>query len=388
MRLRKLVLCLVEVAALVAAGAGAASRPAVRVDLADLPGNTWVEVKPKYEGAPNGGQVFPMGWNNKGAYDPQSGRVLVFERWYDEVRKGTIYANAVLAYDPATNVCTVLKVNNWKKVDTNGYRTAPMPENAADPTPVDRHPLGSVAVATDRNALYLVNGLNQTAPGNHPNDTWAFDLTKRTWTQVAARGPGKPHPPNVTCDVMTCDPQNKVLVLFTSAGEGTQTWLLDPAKGEWKAQPRDESAKGVLVQAAGIACDSKRGLVVCFGGGRQFDTASGTLLTYSVAQNRWTRLKDCPAKIAAPGFDYDSKHDVFLAIIRGATWAYSPERDEWTEVAKTGVPTSAWKSITYNAAHDVFVYQGGTWDKPLWMLFRYAPPGSAAASAPAERPKG
>jgi len=343
-------------------------------ELGSLAPNIWVEVKPKYEGAPKGGQIFPMGWNNKGAYDPQSKRVLVMDRWYDPVRVDTIYANAVLAYDPAGNVCTVLKLNNWKREAAGGgYRTTPLPENTQDPTPVDRHPLGSVALDTDRGALYLVNGLNQTAGGGHPNDTWNFDLAKRAWTKVAGAGSGKPHPRHVTCDVMTYDPKNKALVLFTSAGEGTQAWLLDPATGEWKSQPADPSAKGVAVQAAGIGYDAKRGLVVCFGGGRQFDTASGSLWAYSVAENKWKRLKDCPAKANAPGFDYDSKNDVFLAIFGGATWAYSPASDAWAEISKAGVPTMAWKSITYDAAHDVFVYQGGTWDKPAWMLFRYAP---------------
>jgi hypothetical protein len=46
-------------------------------ELDKLQPNAWTDVKPKYEGAPNGGQIFPMGWNNKGTYDPQSKRVLL-----------------------------------------------------------------------------------------------------------------------------------------------------------------------------------------------------------------------------------------------------------------------------------------------------------------------
>jgi len=77
-------------------------------DLTSLPPNKWVDVTPKYVGAPDGGQLFPMGWNNKGAYDPASKRTVTMDRWYDKVRTDTIYANAALAYDPLTNVCTVL----------------------------------------------------------------------------------------------------------------------------------------------------------------------------------------------------------------------------------------------------------------------------------------
>lgn len=360
-------------------------------DLAALPANTWVEVTPKYEGAPSGGQIFPMGWNNKGAYDPQSKRVLVMDRWYDKLRSDTIYANAVLAYDPALNVCTVIKVSNWKKEGTpaGGYKTVTLPEEAADPTPLDRHPLGSVAFSPDRNTLYLANGLNQTGPAGHPNDSWAFDLNKKAWTKIGEGGSGKAHPPHLTCDVMTYDAQAKAVVLFSSAQGKTQAWLLDSTKSEWKVQPQDASAAGIAVQGSGIAYDSKRGLIACFGGGGQYDSSSGQLCVYSTAQNKWKRLKDCPAAANAAGFDYDSKNDAFLAIFGGATWVYSAAADTWTELLKDGVPAFPWKSSTYAAAHDVFVYQGGTWDKPVWKLLRYRPAQAVAAPAklPASQPK-
>ena len=60
-----------------------------------------------------------------------------------------------------------------------------MPENAADPTPVDRHPLGGLALARHAGSIYLTNGLNQGAPGGHPNDTWRFDIESAKWRQVS-----------------------------------------------------------------------------------------------------------------------------------------------------------------------------------------------------------
>src|SRR5689334_15461610 len=71
-------------------------------DLSTLPTDTWVNATPTYTGAPNGGQIFPMGWNNKGTYDPNTQRVIVMDRWYDSVHSQDIYANAVMAYDPAS----------------------------------------------------------------------------------------------------------------------------------------------------------------------------------------------------------------------------------------------------------------------------------------------
>src|SRR4051812_42314974 len=47
------------------------------VDLSTLPTNTWIPDHPAYVGAPDGGRLVPMGWNNKGVYDPSSQRVIV-----------------------------------------------------------------------------------------------------------------------------------------------------------------------------------------------------------------------------------------------------------------------------------------------------------------------
>src|SRR5205085_7917905 len=76
----------------------------------NIPVNTWTIVNPTFTGAPNGGQIFPMGWANKGAYDPVSHRVIDYDRWYDSVRGNSIWANGLYAYDPLTNVFTVLKL--------------------------------------------------------------------------------------------------------------------------------------------------------------------------------------------------------------------------------------------------------------------------------------
>src|ERR1035438_2765868 len=79
-------------------------RGAAQADLSSLPTNTWVNVTPPYIGAPHGGNIFPQSWNNKGAFDPTSRRVIVMDRWYDSVHAASIYANALMAYDPNVNV--------------------------------------------------------------------------------------------------------------------------------------------------------------------------------------------------------------------------------------------------------------------------------------------
>ena len=179
-------------------------------DLAKLPANTWVRVKPRYVLPPSKGRHFPMSWN-KLVYDSTGKRLIYVDRWYDKVRRGTIYANAVLAFDAVGDTVTCLKLNNWKKQDAGGgYKTVPLPENEKDPTPVDRHPYGCVAFVPEENSIYISGGANQTAPGNHATarDTWKFELTKRKWSRIKS----KIEPPNGLDDCMAYDAKNKVIV--------------------------------------------------------------------------------------------------------------------------------------------------------------------------------
>ena len=107
---------------------------------------------------------------------------------------------------------------------------------------------------------------------------------------------------------MTYDTLAKRIVFLYQDGyyRGTKTYLLDPAADVWTEATQDDSAKTVNVSASGIAYDMKRHLVVTLGGGTQYDSASPSLRTYSVAQNTWASLHDCPIDAIAAGFDYDS----------------------------------------------------------------------------------
>jgi hypothetical protein len=313
-----------------------------------------------------------MRWNNKGTYDPATGRVIVMDRWADKVRSHTIYANAVLAYDPAGNTCTVLKLCNWKRQSTpgGGYRTVELAANKKDPTPIPRHPMGCLAVVPELKALYLVNGLNQTSPRKHPADTWKLDVAKGGWKLVAARYKDGAHPPNPSAGhVMEYDPGSKLIVYFGSrSAGGHEMWTFDPAKEQWKSAGRSKVPTG----SAGITYDTRRELIVLLRGQQ--------LRTYSVAKREWKSLKAPPRKVSAPGFSYDSKHDVFLATASerraktAVTLVYDPAKDKWGEIAGPQLPAeSRWSSVTYAPKHDVFVFQGGTWKTPKWMLFRYDP---------------
>jgi hypothetical protein len=347
--------------------------------------NTWMNVSPGYQGAPNGGAIAPMTYNNMGVYDPVSKRTISFERWYDPIRSMSIYANGLLAYDPATNTTTVLKLTNWSQGNQ------PLPSNTTDPTPIDRHPLGGLALVPSAGAVYLVNGANQTGRlyyPDHPNDTWKFSLGSGTWTKIADASTSAGHPPSDTGSYsgMVHDPQTGKVAYFVSVYPyGTRTYLLDPSSNQWSVLSADPSSANVYISAAGIAYDSRRNLVLAYAGGYHSDSGdSPKLWAYSVSQNKWTALPDAPIAATAPEFAYDSVHDIFLAVAGQRTLIYNPRTRTWSQLAATldrGIYLNR-QNVTYNPAQDVFVFQGGTTERPVWSLFRYSDAGSPSLPVP------
>jgi hypothetical protein len=166
------------------------------------------------------------------------------------------------------------------------------------------------------------------------------------------------------------------IVLLVPSGcgcAGTDVWLLDPSTKHWSAVTQDPSGASVYVAASGAAYDPRRNRILTLGGGNYYNVASRHLWAYSVSQNKWTALADAPIAANAPGFAYDSTHDVFLALVGTSTLIYDPVADRWTTVATPFVRASVpnWQSVTYNVAQDLFVYQGGDWSTPIWNVFRY-----------------
>ena len=353
-----------------------------------IPANAWLPVQPTFVGMQNGGQLYPQGWGNKGTYDPLTHRVILSDRWADSVRGyESIFANSIFAFDPALNVFTILKMNNWYasfSSTTNTYTTTPLPANSSDPTPPDHHPLQSLEVVPQQNAVYTVNGVNSISLPDPTilNKTWRLDLVTNTWSMVSSDTTSANYPPNNPSDTsgLIYEPSNKKLVylLPTLCGcNGTVTYLFDPATNTWSILPQDGSSLAVNISGAGVTYDSKRDLIVAYGG-NNYNTATGTahLWAYSVIQNKWTQLADAPVAGTAPAFSYDSTHDIFLALVGNNTYIYNPNTNTWMQYPATlnrTISIQTWQGVTYDPAHDVFVFEGGNYSNPLIALFRYDP---------------
>ncbi len=373
----------------------AVARPATAegsaVDLGNLPLNTWIRVRPEYKAPPDGGRHVPHSWN-KLVYDPVGQQAVYMDRWSDSQRGNTIYANAVMTFDAAANKVECLKVGNWKRVarEEGGYRTVPMPENADDPTPCDRHPYGNLAFVPHQNAVYLSAGANRTAlvdgtrGHRHCRDTWRFDLETRVWTLIES----EQNPPQRLEEAMEYDAASRVIVALVRGG--AQTWLLDVDTGQWRnAEARNNPNSGM---GAAMTYDSKRERVMVFGGGGKdggaWNDPHRHVYAYSVEDNAWTRLADASVPVRAMGAAYDSKRDIVLVHAGCGRHPfffgfYNPETDDWHAIHlpdDAELPAPRWHGLVYDAAHDVYVRATGPWDDPQWWLFRP----DIAASVPVE----
>ena len=355
----------------------------------DMPTNRWIRVRPRYVPPPGGGKHVPQHWN-KLVYDPVGKRCVYMDRWSDDVRGNTIYANAVMTFDVKANLVTCIKLTNWKRQSRKkgGYSTVPMPENEKDPTPCDRHPYGNLAFVPHQNAVYLSRGANRSARDGDKkghrisSDTWRLTLKTAEWSKVDE---SKAKPPGGHEDVMAYDAKNRVIVRIC---RGQATWLLDVDKGTWRDAETENNPQSGM--GAAMCYDDKRSLVYVFGGagknGQAWNTPHPECYAYSVIENTWKRLADAPVPVRAMGAAYDSKRDVVM-IHAGRKknpyffGFYDPAGNQWLRLElpdNAPKPVPSWHTLTYDAANDVYVRAAGPWSDPQWWLFR--PDLSAAAA--------
>lgn len=347
------------------------------VDLAELPKNTFVEVKYTNEqppGSDDKGQFARQGWN-KLVYDPDGKRVLLYDRWLDKKHGGqTIYGNCLFAFDPAAGKITPIKIDNWTKIETKtgGYRTVPLPENDTEPTPCPRHVYHAFEYVPDLKAVLICNGANQTAldkEGKHLghdlcDGTWRLDLATNKWTQLKSDG----FPLNRLDDAMAYSPVTKKIVY---AGTGRQLWILDPVTGEFRKAKNSPPSRTAMGETIFYDPSHKRMLIA--GGGRLDAWQQGPapefreLYAFDPVTEEVERLADAPTALYASHLAFDSKRARFFAVAvfneeeqPSGMFSYDPHKNAWSETKpEGGIPPHqgwfGWMQLCYDSHHDCLV---------------------------------
>jgi len=239
----------------------------------DATANTWTELKPT-GAVPSTRSSFAM------VYDDLEQKTILFGGWSEAT---SAHLNDVWVYD--------YLANTWTSVTSTG---------AAPPA------RGGHAMAYDpvQDKIVLFGG---TDSSTYFNDTWVFDFTTSTWTQVTPMG-DMPSPRSG--HRMAYDPTTATVVLF-GGWDGTayfnDTWTFDVATSTWTVV--DLMSAPAARDSHSLVCSLATNELILFGG-----FVGGT----DAAQDTWAYGEMDEI------FTNDTIVDVDTSVIAGTTTTLGP----------------------------------------------------------------
>jgi len=299
-----------------------------------LAANTWVDLNPA--GRPLSRERGAL------AYDPSTGRAILFGGWHGGVLGDT------WAYDPAANTWTDLA-----------------------PTGGSPSPRGFAAMARDPGSghLILFGGYDGSA---YLNDTWAYDPVANTWANL---DPSGDLPPARGFAGLAWDTTTGRIILFggSTGGYLNDTWAYDPAANTW-ANLNPPGELPAARSAPSLAYDPGSGRVILFGGVGEGNAPLADTWAYDPAVNAWANLNPTgswPAARGAASMTLDPASGRMILFGGGVggvdggdfndLWAYDPAANAWTQLSPAGAaPSLRWGSAAFHdPVSGAIVFFGG-----------------------------
>jgi N-acetylneuraminic acid mutarotase len=303
----------------------------------DPANNTWTELKPS-------GTVPSARSGHSMAYDPVTRRLIMFGG-----NAGTASLNDTWAYDPTTNA--------WTELEPSG--TVPSARSGH-----------SMAHDSVTHRLIMFGGHGLSGAGTDLGDTWAYDPTANAWTELKPSGT---LPYTREAQSMASDPTSGRLIMFGGRGGGTSsndTWAYDPTANTWT----ELKPSGTLPPARSghsMAYDPTRGRLILFGGNAGTAPLINDTWAYDLTANTWTELKPSgtlPPARSGHSMVYDPSSGRLImfggsgdAALLNDTWAYDPTANTWNELKPSGTlpPARFGQSMTYDpVTHHLIVFGG------------------------------
>jgi N-acetylneuraminic acid mutarotase len=178
------------------------------------------------------------------------------------------------------------------------------------------------------------------------NDTWAYDPSVNTWTEL---DPAGDVPSPRSGHSMVYDSRSGRLLLFGGC-DGNRvfgdTWGYDPSANAWgKLEPTGESPPGRVQHS--MVYDLRSSKVILFGG-MTTEGAGDDTWAYDPTANTWTELHpagNSPPPRSGHSMVYDSRSDRVILFggwnsgspgVLNDTWAYEAAANTWTELSPGG----------------------------------------------------
>ena len=141
----------------------------------------------------------------------------------------------------------------------------------------------------DESIKQVIMSCGNTAYQGHQDDTWAFNASANTWTELSPSG----NLDKLKWPSMTYDTVNQKAILFGGQiGDNpvAGTWIFDGTLNSWQKQYPDTSPSPRI--NTGLAFDSSNNVTVLFAGADfEFNTNAETW-TYSYENNNWTDMSE------------------------------------------------------------------------------------------------
>lgn len=216
------------------------------------------------------------------------------------------------------------------------------------------------------------------SPGGYRGDTWTFDTTTSIWTKISESGPDpRSH------HAMAYDTDNNKFVLFGGYNPGvgetylSDTWILDVSDYSWNQVggigPDDRRSHSMIYDRS-----SKK--IVIFGGYGQ-TYYYGDTWTFDTTQNIWMQVASSgPSERELHAMIYDQKNErtiMFGGYEAGApldsnTYLFNGGTNSWSQLSIYGPCGRDRHAMVYDSENgDVILYSGGSTNEgayETWLL--------------------
>jgi N-acetylneuraminic acid mutarotase len=295
---------------------------------------TWTNLNPT-------GATPPARASHAMVYDSTDSKVILFGGWE------TADFSDTWAYDPAANT--------WTDLSPPGD------------VPPARH---DHAMAYDAGSgKVILFGGTAASTAQELNDTWAYDPTTNTWSDLKPAG-AVPDPR--IGHSMVYDPVAKKVTLFGGSSHGGRNgdiWAYDSAANTWtKVSPTGDAP--FARYGCPLVYDSGLGKVLLVGGSDGHFVTMHETWAYDSAANAWTKLS--PKGNVPPGrayfamaYDSDTRQTVLFGgqgvAALDDTWLYDSAANAWTKVDPASDAPSArmYPAMVYATKAGTMILFGG-----------------------------
>jgi len=255
-----------------------------------------------------------------------------------------------------TNLC---KVATFKSYGINGVKSTPWEQKASGATARQQFSAIHYNNGTD-DIMIVFGGTNS----SNLNDTWEYNITKDSWTQKTSGATAR----NAHTAVHYNNGTDDIMIVFggeDSSGNLNDTWAYNITKDSWT-----QKTSGATARENATAVRYNNGtddIMIVFGG--YGSSYLNDTWEYNITKDSWTqKTSGATARLWQTAVHYNNGTDDIMIVFGGEdssgnlndTWEYNITKDSWTQKTSGATARHAQSAICYNnGTDDIMIVFGG-----------------------------